>query len=286
MQQVKGISYQKLADFGLQSIHISNDFCEAEIALQGGQILKFFSKTQQKDLLWLSELNTYNVGKAIRGGIPLCFPWFGTHAKHSDYPSHGFARNLVWTCETISQDESGHHLILSLTDNEMTRKYWDFAFRLNMHIHCGEQLKLEMHLSNLDHECFEYGFAWHSYFPAQTKIAQIYGLENENYIDQLNGNSLQIQKDEEISFHAELDRIYPETRGNFILKQNEHDSISIQSSAKSAVIWNPWIEKSARLTDVHDDAWQDFVCIECGQIATQMRQLNAGESVCYQLLIH
>ncbi|MCY6413406.1 D-hexose-6-phosphate mutarotase [Acinetobacter sp. VNH17] len=275
----------KLAHSELDCLKISNSFCEAVISFQGAQILEFFSKQQNKPLLWLSDLNSYALGKAIRGGIPLCFPWFGAHQQNTDYPSHGFARNFLWNLIDISADEKGHHITFELNDSVETRKYWNFAFSLQMSIVCGEQLQLELKLSNRDQVDIECDFVWHSYFPANTKIAQIIGLDQTEYIDQLDGNSLKMQENQQISFTQELDRIYPKTAGRFELLQNQYDSIYIQSNATSTVIWNPWIEKSARLQDVQNDAWQDFVCIECGQIGTEKVKIKSGEAVQYQLEI-
>ncbi|MEK5771221.1 D-hexose-6-phosphate mutarotase [Acinetobacter variabilis] len=266
-------------------LHIRNDYCEAEISLQGAQVLKFFSKKLNKDLLWLSELNQYQQGKAIRGGIPLCFPWFGGHPTDANLPAHGFARNKVWQLKDITEEVTGHHVLLELTDSEATHRYWDYAFKLEMLIHCGEQLQLEFKLNNLDERSFEFTFAWHSYFPVETQIAQVKSLQGLSYIDQLDQNQQKVQKEDSIGFTSELDRIYPETSGKFTLFQNHSEQINIQSTAKSAVIWNPWIEKAKRLGDMHDDAWREFICVETGQIATQKVQLAAGQSISYQLRI-
>lgn len=140
----------KLENSELDAIQISNPFCDALISLQGGQILQFFSKNQNKSLLWLSELAKFETGKAIRGGIPLCFPWFCGHPADANLPAHGFARNSLWSLVNIEEHAAGHEVVLELSDSLDTRKYWDYAFKLHMHIHCGEQLKLEFKLQNLD----------------------------------------------------------------------------------------------------------------------------------------
>lgn len=285
MQQTQGVSLKKFPNSELEYLSISNEYCDAKIALQGGQILEFYSKVAQGPLLWLSDLNRFQTGKAIRGGIPLCFPWFGAHASQSDFPSHGFARNLIWQCDHIEQDETAHHIHLSLSDSENTRKYWNYAFNLQMQIHCGKNLKLIFKLQNTDEQRFEFGFAWHSYFPAQTTQAKITGLNGLDYIDQLDQNKIKQQAEAEITFDAELDRIYPHTAGQFVLQQGNGQSINITSSAKSAVIWNPWVDKTKRMTDVADEAWRDFVCIESGQIASAQQDLKAGESIQFELKI-
>lgn len=285
MFNVSGISIDQLAESELDVLKVSNAYSDAVMSYQGAQVLEFYSKVKQQPLLWLSELNSYQAGTAIRGGIPLCFPWFSAHSQHADFPAHGFARNLKWKLVNVIESEAGHEIIFELRDSNVTRRYWDVAFKLSMHIYCGEKLQLMMQLSNLDTVDIEFSFAWHSYFPAKTEIAKISGLDNTTYIDQLNNNKVQNQFEQQIEFKSELDRIYPLTRGQFVLEQDTQHQIFIRSTAKSAIIWNPWIDKSRRILDIRDDAWQDFVCIECGQIASEKVFLKVGEMIQFELCI-
>ncbi|SEM09430.1 glucose-6-phosphate 1-epimerase [Acinetobacter sp. DSM 11652] len=275
----------KLENSELEAIQISNLFCEALISLHGAQVLKFHSKKCNKDLLWLSDLAKFETGKAIRGGIPLCFPWFGGHPTDANLPAHGFARNSLWQLKDITEDTAGHHVLIELTDTAATRQLWNYAFKLQMLIHCGEELKLEFKLQNLDQHAFEFTFAWHSYFPVVTQHASVLGLQDTHYIDQLDENKVKTQTSQGIEFTAETDRVYPKTSGKFIIQQNGENHIQIQSTAKSAVVWNPWIKKAERLADVANDAWQEFICVETGQIASEKVSLDAGETVQYQLSI-
>lgn len=268
----------------LEVIEIQNVFCHAQICLQGGQILHYQAyKNEDLALLWLSEQNSFVPGKAIRGGIPLCFPWFGKHAEYADYPSHGFARNLNWEVVSVTFDEAlGHQIILELTANEQTRRYWDYAFRLQMCLTCGEELTLVMQLSNLDQQAFAFNFAWHSYFAiADIHAIVIDGLSQTPFIDQLRGDTALLQEQANTSIQQETDRIYPKAGGHYqIFDQNR--VISIDSpSCPSVVLWNPWIEKTQRLGDVAEDAWQKFVCLECGQIGETV-QLAAGQTIQFQ----
>lgn len=286
--EVSGITIETLGEHGLKALRISNAFCDALVALQGAQILEFNVKYQSytQALLWLSELNSYQPAKAIRGGIPLCFPWFGGHAEEKSYPSHGFARNLEWALvDVVDIKESGHQLIFELTDNALTRAYWDVAFRLQMQIECGTQLRLSLSLVNLDEKQIHYGFAWHSYFPVKIDEAAVYGLQGKAFIDQLDQHRHKIQHEEAIHFSEEIDRIYPLTQGSFQLRANHRTTLLINSHAQSAVIWNPWIEKTARLADLKSESWREFVCVESGQIASQQQYLEAGQSVEYTLEI-
>lgn len=292
MMLSKGIQFKKrfsAKQKELDTLEIDNPFCRAEIALQGGQVLHYQQKSAPEDqpfpsLLWLSELNSFEPAKAIRGGIPLCFPWFGTYATHANYPAHGFARNLVWTLTATDYDASlGHLIVLELSDQAYTRQFWDYAFKVEIHIRCGQQLSLEMHVFNTDQQPFEFTFAWHSYFTvSDISNAQILGLHDTAFIDQLaDQQELQVEN-EPITIQQETDRIYPEATGHYQIHDQMSDIQIDTSSCTSAVVWNPWIEKTQRLGDVGQDAWQQFVCVECGVIG-QPITLQAGAKAMFDL---
>ncbi|BBF76862.1 D-hexose-6-phosphate mutarotase [Acinetobacter ursingii] len=286
-KDVSGITIERLGEHGLKALRISNSFCDALIAFQGAQVLEFHLKhqTQTQALLWLSELNSYQPAKAIRGGIPLCFPWFGGHPEEKSYPSHGFARNLDWQLMDMNLTASGHQLLFELRDSILTRRYWDAAFVLQMSIDCGETLQFRFNLTNIDQKTIEFNFAWHSYFAVNAATATITGLAGLSYIDQLQQHQEKIQLEQQLEFDTETDRIYPLTNGTIILADQDNRPLSIQSNAPSAVIWNPWIEKAARLNDMPDHAWQDFVCIESAELRILPQQVEPGKSYTYQLEI-
>ena len=285
MQLPQGCTIKTIAESELEAIWLSNAHCEALISLHGAQVLKFYAKAKQQELLWLSEQAQYQSGKAIRGGIPLCFPWFGAHPTDHQLPAHGFARQQLWQLTAISLDDAGHHLIFELQDSAASRQLWNYAFKLQMHIHCGASLELELHVQNLDQQPFSFSFAWHSYFALPAQQVKVRGLAALTYIDQLDGHQHKQQETELLNFTAELDRIYPKTSGEFVLTSEAEPEIEIKSSACSAVIWNPWIEKTKRLNDVAENAWQDFICVETGQIASETQSLAAGEQLQYRLKI-
>ncbi|MEB5477805.1 D-hexose-6-phosphate mutarotase [Acinetobacter pollinis] len=260
----------KTQKFGeLDILKIDNHFCEAAISFQGAQVLSYQLKTQKgiSEKLWLSDLNKYESKKAIRGGIPLCFPWFGSSPINKNYPSHGFARNILWELKEVIHNEDGHHLRFELVDNAQTREIWPFKFCLVQTIHLGQKLTIDFELENKDEGQFEYSFAWHSYFATDIFSTKIAGLKNVEYIDQLRNNEYHKQEVTDIFVQEEVDRIYPKTSGNFKITSTANSPIFIKTNAESAVVWNPWIEKSKRLNDMRDDGWKEFICLECGQIA-------------------
>ena len=145
-------------------IKIIHSDCEAEISLYGGQVLSF-KPTGHKDILWLSHDAIYQSGKAIRGGIPLCWPWFGTYSKKTDekVAKHGFARQLVWEIDSVEADELGVNVVLSLT-GENQHSVWPNAYRLTQTLFFGKDFKQSLAMTNLSQEDAQYSAALHSYF--------------------------------------------------------------------------------------------------------------------------
>lgn len=288
LESIDGVKSYFLQGSKLEVIAVENEFCEAVIALQGAQVLEFKTKKGKntRNLLWLSNLNEYQLGTAIRGGIPLCFPWFGGHATELSFPSHGFARNSLWQLnEIVKSKEDGHILTFQLEDSNETRRLWNYPFLLQMVIHCSDKLQLTFKLTNTGSVPFHYHFAWHSYFPVDIETASIYGLQNTTYIDQLKQMQKYEQTDDAIRIQSEVDRIYPHTKGSFEIHSQQQSPIYIQSSAKSTVVWNPWINKTQRLKDIENDAWRYFVCLESGQIHNNIPALISGETMSYMLTI-
>lgn len=301
---VRGITAKHLihqdAGAGLAVIEVDNPFCQATIAYQGAQVLRYQQKNQQPDnphdkdqqqkapVLWLSENNRFEVGKAIRGGIPLCFPWFGKHPVQADLPSHGFARQMEWQLHEATENAQGHHLTFVLRDNASTRLLWDYAFEAVMEIHLGEQLVLHFRVNNTDNQPFAFSFAWHSYFAIQDiQRTQVRGLESVPFLDQLHAAVGYSQvENQPIAFASETDRIYQQASGHYQIVSALESTIDIQAQGcSSVVVWNPWAEKTARLGDMPHDSWKNMLCVECGQLDTAMVHLAAGQSIAYRMCL-
>ena len=266
---------------------VDNQFCQATIAFQGAQVLRYERK-QFSSLLWLSDLNDWQAGQAIRGGIPICFPWFGRHPSQTDLPSHGFARNMDWQLQQATENAHGHHLTFVLRDNAATRLLWNHAFEAVMEIHLGEQLVLQFRVNNNDQHPFAFSFAWHSYFQIKDITqTQLHGLEHTRFLDQLCESAGYNSGDTQpISFSSETDRIYQQASGHYQIRSALESTIDIHSvSCSSVVVWNPWSEKAAQLNDMANDAWKNMLCVECGQVDGATVQLAPAQLVSYQLTL-
>lgn len=286
MHSIRTLAFnQRLSE--LEVLEIDNPSCTAKIALQGAQILQFQPKQSAQPLLWLSSANSGKKGKALRGGIPLCFPWFGSHPQGLQ-PAHGFARNQLWTLQEVSYEaeQATHHVDFTLQDSPATRQIWAHAFRLKLRISCGETLNLYLQVENTGQKAFDFSFAWHSYFQVkQIQHTQIQGLQQAEFMDQLNHHQRDVE-DQAVTFQQETDRIYPKALGHYRIEQADAQTISIRApECDSVVVWNPWQAKAERLGDIVAGDWQRFVCVEVGQIAPQQVRLAAGAASYYQLQI-
>lgn len=275
------------SDTAIEVLVITNSLCQAVVACQGAQVLLYQQK-QKLPLLWLSKFNQFKAGKAIRGGIPLCFPWFGAHPENTALPSHGFARNLLWQLEEAEQNIHGHMLRFVLNDNAMTRSIWNYAFKTRLEIQFGSQLEINLQVINTDSQPFEFSFAWHSYFEIKDITqTQVHGLENIPFLDQLLPEAgYSHVETQPIYFSSETDRIYQQACGHYQIISDQQSPIYINASnCSSVVVWNPWAEKANRLGDMPENSWKNMLCVECGQIGKENVYLEAGQTVSYHLVL-
>ncbi|PKI16997.1 D-hexose-6-phosphate mutarotase [Colwellia sp. 12G3] len=262
----------------LAGLSIYHAHCQAKISLYGGQVLSF-KPTGHKDVLWLSEQAYYQSGKAIRGGIPLCWPWFGPNDKQTEEikaASHGFARQLPWKVESVEANKSGVTVILVLA-GENQHPLWPNAYKLTQTLFFGDSLKQSLAMSNLSQEDAQYSAALHSYFtvsnPSNVSIDALTGL---SYSDNLTGNSsLQQQA---VSCVGEIDRKYHSSEKVTLVDSQWQRKIDIVSrNCQQWVLWNPGVALANTMADIHPQGEQQYVCLEAAN--THWQTLPAGETV-------
>ncbi|MDD5157702.1 D-hexose-6-phosphate mutarotase [Sulfurimonas sp.] len=253
------VTIEKLSN-GFEYILVQNSSAVAKIALQGAHLFHY-CKTNEEPLLWLSDISYYEQGKAIRGGIPICWPWFGFH-KDKTLPQHGFARTSIW--KFVSSDEPDaktSSVIFRLTHSDETLKMWNHKFDLELKITINDSLKLELKTTNLDEGEFTITQALHTYF-AVSDISEvsINGLNKKPYLDAL--TLKQEIQDGDIFFNSEVDRVYQKVDGEVILRDKNREITIMNSCSSSVVVWNPWIEKTKRMSAMREDAYRNMLCIE------------------------
>lgn len=270
---------------GLPSVQITNELATAEVYLQGGHITAFQPRGSEP-VLWMSPLAQFQRGKAIRGGVPVIWPWFGPHAIDRHKPQHGFARTTEWRVSaTKALPDGSTQLQLQINDTLATHMLWPHAFELSLTITVGTALNIELTSRNTDEKTFTAGGALHSYFAVgDIRKIHIDGLLGRHYIDQLDGNRIKQQNDA-VCIREEVDRIYFDTEDTCtegicaIFDAQLLRQIYIKrSGSHSTVVWNPWQNKAKAMADFPDEGYQQMVCIETANAVDDVRQLAPGET--------
>ncbi|WP_125561013.1 D-hexose-6-phosphate mutarotase [Pseudoalteromonas rubra] len=259
---------------GLEYFDVNGPQCQAKIYLQGAQITEFIP-TGQKNLLWVSQDETYLEGQSIRGGIPICWPWFGVHAN-PDWPAHGFARKQVWRAERVEEDDAAIRIVLSLPMVSIDRTFWPYESSLTVEFVLSEQLEVKLCNTNTGSETFTLTQALHTYFPTpaitQTRVD---GLQGANYIEFGEGPFVQ---NEVVTFGRETDMVYTQASEVQIIETPDGKIEVGREHSSSCVLWNPWIEKSKRLSNFRDDEYHTMLCLEAANVMDDAVTLAPGES--------
>jgi len=265
---------------GLWRASITTDRCAAELYRHGAHITRWRPKGHD-EVLWLSDLARFEYGKAIRGGVPICFPWFaGNQPAHdAEGPSHGYARVTTWEYIDAKQDDAGLTLSLRTAIEPFTLRY-DVTF--------SDTLTMRLTVTNSGSTPATFESALHSYFViSQIKQVQVSGLENAEYIDTVAGNIQHLtQNDQPIAFNAETDRTYTSSATTKIVDPGLQRTITIeQENSESTVVWNPWAEKSNKMGDFGDDEWPGMLCVESGNIQPNAIELAPEQSHTMRVVI-
>jgi glucose-6-phosphate 1-epimerase len=270
---VPGLRFE-IGHGGLVKAVIETPASKGEIYLQGAHVTGF-QLSGQTPLLWMSDKSLFESGKAIRGGVPICFPWFGPNALDPKAPSHGYARLQAWDIVDASlSDDDGVTIDLQTRIN---------GFELNYRVSMGRILQLVLRVTLLENApgAAKFEEALHTYF-AVSDIHQvtIEGLETNAHLDKVDGAKVKPATGEPIRFDGECDRVYLETTATCLLHDPALKRLVMVSKRESTstVIWNPWTEKSARMPDFGDDEWRGMVCIETANVGTGAIELQPGES--------
>jgi glucose-6-phosphate 1-epimerase len=257
---------------GLKYLEISTELCDAIIFFQGAQISHFKPKNQAP-LLWLSSEETYSLGTSLRGGIPICWPWFGQEAM----PQHGFARNLIWELTHQETIDGAVHLTFSLPIDNVDAQLWPYKFKLLVHFVLGQTLEVRLETHNLTQQHFSISQALHTYFAIDNIDAvHVTGLEHLDYIEfelKKKGNKTPI------TIHQETDRIYLNAPCQQWIHTPQGTIEVTRQGSQSVVLWNPWIKKSHLLSNFGDHDYQKMLCLEACNIMSD-RILLKPESQC------
>jgi len=265
---------------GLVVAEIDNAQATASLCLQGAHLMTWRPKSQVVPVVWLSRDAKLAAGKSIRGGAPVCWPWFGAHASEPSFPGHGFARTVPWqVIESGTGPDGATRLTLRLVASEKTRAQWPHDCTLDLTVIVGDTLRMEMTTENTGAEAFVIGEALHTYFHiGDIGAVRVTGLEGCDYWDKVGGSTLRKQ-DGAIAFSGETDRVYIDTAAECViedeqLKRRIHVA---KSGSLSTVVWTPWTEKAGKMGDMgQPDGWREMVCVESVNAIENVVTVAAG----------
>jgi len=262
----------------LAMVEVANAQASATLALQGAQVLQWAPLGQQP-VIWLSGAARYAIGKSIRGGIPLCWPWFGPHPSEADFPAHGFARTSLWEIvDTQVLADGATRIGLRLKHTDASRALWPHAAELECQISVAATLEIDLLTRNTGSASITIGQALHTYFAvSDVRRTRIEGLEGCHYLDKVDGGRRKEQMGP-VSFVAETDRTYLDTAADCLIDDpGLARRIRIHKrGSRSTVVWNPWIEKATRLGDLGADGWLHMVCVESANAADDVVTVPPG----------
>jgi glucose-6-phosphate 1-epimerase len=248
-------------------VQITSSLCEAEMYLHGAQVTSW-KPAGSDEVLFLSSKSHWTDGQAIRGGIPICFPWFRAKANNPQAPAHGFVRTKTWQLESILKEDDAVVVTMVTESGEDTRHWWPGEFRLVHRATFGSQLKLELVCTNTGTTPLRFEEALHTYNRvADVQDVRLHGLDTVSFLDNTESNKEKAQRGE-VAITSQTDSAYLNTRNTVELsdpKMRRRIRLA-KSNSLTTVVWNPWREKASELRDLADGEWTQFLCVEASNI--------------------
>jgi len=268
------------SEHGLPAVRVATAQASGLVYLQGAHVAAW-QPAGQAPVIWMSPNAVYAPGKALRGGVPICWPWFGANAEHPKLPAHGFARTREFTYRGARVDEAGRvELELSLSNDAQTEALFPFAFELRLRVALGTTLQLELEVENRAGQSFTFEEALHSYFAvSDVKQASVSGLRGAQYADKVRNLAVFSEEAEALRITGETDRVYESSAACRIVDPAAGRSILVEKrSSASTVVWNPWAERAAQMSDLGADAWPGMLCVESANVGSAKITLAPGEA--------
>ncbi len=263
---------------GMRKVRIASPEVAGEIYLHGAHITSW-KPAGRDEMLFLSTKSRWEKSVAIRGGVPICFPWFGGKADDPKAPAHGFARTKEWQLESVAEDDNGISVNMFTESDEDTQRWWPAEFHLEYRVHFGAELRLELELTNTGKNSLRFEEALHTYHRVgNVQNARVGGLDAVDYIDKADANRKKTQRGD-IAIASETDRIYLNTESAIDLEDpamRRRTRVEKENSS-TTVIWNPWVQKARVMPDFADNEWMQMLCIETSNVADYAVTLDPGQ---------
>lgn len=263
---------------GLPRVLVSSSFGRGEMYLHGAQVTSW--KPAGKDeVLFISTKTRWEEGQAIRGGIPICFPWFRAKADDPHAPAHGLVRTTTWQLESIVEAKAGVTVTMFSESDEHTRRWWPGEFRLEHRVAFGSELSLELICTNAGTTSLRFEEALHTYNRvADVGRVRLQGLDSVRFLDNTDSNQAKMQRGD-VAIASQTDNAYLDTESPIdLFDANMRRSIRLtKANSRTTVVWNPWHEGAAGLRDLGEGEWKQFICVEASNILHAAINLSPGQ---------
>lgn len=249
---------------GLTRMHLRAQGAKAQVYLHGAHVTHWRPKDAEP-VLWMSRKSWFEEEQPIRGGVPICLPWFGTRDDAPDAPNHGFGRLHPWRVTDTAVNQDGSiSATLAFEPGEDLFIAWSNPFKAALTVTVGERLTLSLAVTNTGDKAMTFTEALHTYLAVgDVRDIAITGLEGASYLSKTEGGRF-TQGDEPIRFAGMVDRVFTGSDAACVLDDpgyNRRITVA-KTGSKSTVVWNPHIEKAEAMPDFGDDEWPGMVCIE------------------------
>jgi glucose-6-phosphate 1-epimerase len=283
---IAGVAGITAGNGGLPRVSVSGPAATAEIYLHGAHLTSW-RPAGAEEVVFLSKQSKWAEGHAIRGGIPVCFPWFRNKADDPKAPSHGFVRTRAWELDSVEKVGDAVSVSLSTTSDDGTRAWWPYDFRLQHRLTIGAELAQELVMTNTGSKPLRFEEALHTYYRVGGADAvRISGLDAAEYLDNMDNNREKRQQGE-IAFTAQTDRAYLDTTHPVeIIDPVLRRRIRLEKEqSRTTVVWNPWSTGAQSMADLGDDEWRTMACVEASNIRAFAVDLAPGQQHSMKTLI-
>jgi glucose-6-phosphate 1-epimerase len=262
----------------LPRVQIRGRYGDGEMYLHGAHVTSW-KPAGNDELLFVSTISSWQEGHAIRGGIPICFPWFRAKVNDPHAPAHGFVRTRTWHLESIIKNDNGVSVKMFTESDEQTRRWWPADFRLVHRVTFGSELSLELVCTNTGTAPLRFEEALHTYNRvADVRHVRLQGLDSVPFLDNTDSNKEKTHLGD-LVLTSQTDSAYLKAQNAIdLLDPGMRRRIRLRKdNSRTTVVWNPWREGAAGLQDLGDGEWTQFLCVEASNILDAVVNLEPGQ---------
>jgi len=276
--EIPGVAEILVGNGSLSKVRVTSTAAVGEIYMHGAHVTSW-KPAGREEVFFVSSRSPWEDGRAIRGGVPISFPWFASKVDDPAAPAHGFVRTKAWQLDSISQEGSAVTVSMSTESNDDTRRWSPSKFRLFYRASFGSELCLELDVANTGETSLRFEEALHAYYRVgNIDETQVRGLNGIRYVDKTDSNREKTQQGE-VKVIAETDRVYLNTSDAIELNDpvlERRIQVSKENS-RTTVVWNPWREKARSMSDLGADEWTQMICVETTNVSDYSVVLAPGQ---------